>query len=339
MPDVPPFDQLTQRGQRQRLRALALEALARYGVEVQRCSFLTQSYNTLFRVDATDGSRYALRVSPAEIIQAEGIEGIEAAWLRTLRQDTDLSVARVNEAADGSVMVKATVPEVPGQRRCTLFDWVPGRPMNERISRDLVLKAGRLSASVHEHGAAHAPPTPPPVLVADRAIYWKLEPMLDTLTPEYGNLFTEALDRVDRVIAGIWQHPPHPPHLLHGDVTPNNLMTDRGIVTLIDFQDTIWGFEVQDVAITIASLRIFEDADGLANAFRTGYEQVRRWPCEDPTALEALVVARRLDMLNYALYLRRSDLDTHVPAVAALVAGWMRLSPPVSVARTGLRRH
>ena len=318
-----PFDQLTLSGRYRRLRELALQALARYEVHVERCSFLTQSYNTLFRVDAAEGTRYALRVSPAEMIQAEGIEGIEADWLGALRRDTDLSVVRVIEATDGSVTVTVATSDVPGTRRCAMFDWVPGTPMDERINEDLMREAGRLSAGLHEHAAAHAPATPPPVLVADRVIYWEMEPLLDTLVPTYGTLFAEAVDRAQQVIHDLWRHPTDPPHLLHGDLTPNNLIAHRGSVTLIDFQDMIWGFEVQDVAVTLAALWTFEGANALAEAFRAGYEQVRRWPGHDPAILDALIVARRLDMLNYGLYMRKPDLDILVPAAARLVAEWM----------------
>ena len=318
-----PFDQLTPRGQYRRLRELALQALAHYEVVVKRCSFLTQSYNTLFRVDAAEGTRYALRVSPAEMIQGEGIEGVEADWLAALRRDTDLSVAWVIEAADGSVTAKVAAPDVPRSRSCALFDWVPGRPMDERINEDLMRQAGRLTAGLHEHAAEHAPATLPSVLVADRVIYWKMEPLLDTLVPAYGTLFIEAADRAQQAIDDLWRDPPDPPHLLHGDITPNNLIARSGNVTLIDFQDMIWGFEVQDVAVTFASLWAFEGGNGLAEAFRAGYTQVRRWPGYDPVTLGALIVARQLDMLNYALYMRKPDLDTLVPAAARVVAEWM----------------
>jgi Ser/Thr protein kinase RdoA (MazF antagonist) len=39
----------------------------------------------------------------------------------------------------------------------------------------------------------------------------------------------------------------------------------------IDFQDTVLGFEVQDLSITVSALRRFPDGDRLVHAFRTEY--------------------------------------------------------------------
>ena len=52
--------------------------------------------------------------------------------------------------------------------------------------------------------------------------------------------------------------------------------------SLIDFQDLIWGFEVQDVAIALLALNIHGDTGRWAAAFRSGYESVRPWPEADP---------------------------------------------------------
>ena len=69
---------------------------------------------------------------------------------------------------------------------------------------------------------------------------------------------------------------------------PGNVMVSRGRVTLIDFQDLIWGFEIQDVEIALLGLEHFGDAGGLADAFRAGYETVRSWPEADAATIAAL---------------------------------------------------
>ncbi len=140
--------------------------------------------------------------------------------------------------------------------------------MDERMTLDRVRTMGRLSALLHEHGAAHAPAAAPKALVADRVLYWRNEPRLDELVSPYGTLFSEAADRAQRAIDRLWRHPPHAPHLLHGDLVPANVIVSRGVFTVIDFQDLFWGFELQDVAITIADLQRNEDPELLVEAFR-----------------------------------------------------------------------
>ena len=116
------IESLTRPGQNRRLRALAIDALRQYDLDLARCSFVDRAFNTVFRADATDGTAHALRVSPSFRIHADGCEVAEAAWLEALRRDADLPVPRVIPARDGSVVVWASSDGVPDARSCVLFD-------------------------------------------------------------------------------------------------------------------------------------------------------------------------------------------------------------------------
>jgi Ser/Thr protein kinase RdoA (MazF antagonist) len=320
------FERVDEPTQQDHLRALAIRALERYDVVVARCSLVPQSYdtyNTLFRVDTVGGPTFALRLSPEGTIHAQGSEIAEAEWLVALRRDTDLPVPELRTTTDGSLMVELGAAEVPGQRRCALFGWLPGEPMSQHPSADLAAKAGRISALLHQHGAIHSPPSPTTVLVADRVIYWRMESLLDELAPSYGSLFTDATERAQQVLDRLWRDPPHPAQIVHGDLTLYNFMVFKGRLTPIDFQDMIWGFELQDLAITIASIRNFDDANALVDAFYSGYVQVRPLPDHDTETLEGLIAARQLDSLNYALYVRKPELDTVIPHMARLMTEWL----------------
>ncbi len=51
--------------------------------------------------------------------------------LNALARDTDLDVARFVRARDGRRYVHAPGSDVPGERRCVLFEWVPGRILGD----------------------------------------------------------------------------------------------------------------------------------------------------------------------------------------------------------------
>ncbi len=97
----------------------------------------------------------------------------------------------------------------------------------------------------------------------------------------------------------------------------------RGEVTLIDFQDLIWGFEIQDALIALDALAPLDNGPELVDAFRGGYETVRPWPDADPETVEALSAARHLNILNFGLNVRRPDLDSFIARHAGPVVGWM----------------
>ena len=321
------FEDLTPRGRLRRLRALALDALGAYDLEVRRCAFAVRAFNTVFRVDAMDGSTYALRVSPHLRIHADGCEEAEAAWVAALRRDAGVATPAVILAADGSVVLWAEVAGVPEPRSCVLFEWVRGRRLRERLTADRVRKTGEMTAVTHEHAATYAPThesgAPPGVIVADRVLTFRTAHRLDELHPTYGSLLADAVARAQRALDELWRSPPHAPHLLHGDLQPSNVMVHRRDVVLIDFQDLIWGFEVQDVTIALLGLESVGDTGALSDAFRAGYEAVRPWPDAHPDTLAALRAARHLQILDFGLNLRRPGLDDLIARHAAPVAEWM----------------
>jgi Ser/Thr protein kinase RdoA (MazF antagonist) len=184
---------------------------------------------------------------------------------------------------------------------------------------------GAIAARVHEHehGAGYVTERPAGALAADRVLYFRAPNRLAELHAAYGNALDEGLVRAQDALDELWRHPPHPPHLLHGDVQPGNVMISRGRVTLIDFQDLIWGFEIQDLTFALLALGPFDDRAALRAAFRAGYETVRPWPDADPAAVAAITAARHLNIVNYCLSMDRIDLGGLMTRHAEPVAEWM----------------
>jgi Ser/Thr protein kinase RdoA (MazF antagonist) len=96
-------------------------------------------------------------------------------------------------------------------------------------------------------------------------------------------------------------------------------MVNRNELMLIDFQDLIWGFEVQDVSIALLALEHHGDTGAWGDAFRAGYETIRPWPEAAPETLAALRAARHLNILNLGLSVRGPDLEAFIARHAAPV--------------------
>jgi Ser/Thr protein kinase RdoA (MazF antagonist) len=318
------FDDLTARGRVGRLRALARDALSEYDLACVRVSYVAQAFNTVFRVEGADGTTDALRVSPNLRIHADGCEAVEAAWVAALRRDTGLAVPLVVPTRDGAPSANVARPGVPGVRTCVLFEWVGGRPLRQCMRGPHVHRVGALTAVVHEHGASYLHDPPAGALTADRVLYFRIPDRLDELDARYGSVIREAVDRAQRALDALWRDPPHRPHLLHGDVQPGNVMVHGREVVLIDFQDLIWGLEIQDALFALCALEHFDDAPALAEAFRSGYESVRPWPDADAETTAAVRAARHLNILNFGLSPRRADLEPFIARHVDPVVGWMR---------------
>ena len=170
---------------------------------------------------------------------------------------------------------------VPGPRFCSVMSWVHGKIVRERFDHTIAHGMGVVLAGLHEHAADYVPPSIPPGIVANRVVYFGDTSRLANYESTYGSMFVEAIDRVQIQIDELWRSPPHRPHLLHGDFGPQNVMRHRTRLTPIDFQDLQFGFELQDVAITVNDLRRLYNDESLIDAIKSGYRTARPWPLDD----------------------------------------------------------
>src|SRR5205823_2684110 len=108
-----------------------------------------------------------------------------------------------------------------------LFEWARGRRLGETMSLDYADATGRLLAALHEHGAQFDGGRVQPILVGDRALSFVVDDLVPRDGPVWGTLLAEAIDRAQTAIDGLWARPPHAPHILHGDLHPNNIMVWR----------------------------------------------------------------------------------------------------------------
>jgi Ser/Thr protein kinase RdoA (MazF antagonist) len=213
-------------------------------------------------------------------------------------------------------------------RVCLLFEWVTGRSLRTGMTGRRAAALGRLSARLQQDAAAWSPSGAHDVLRADRVLYWQLPDRLAAAGSRFGfgTMFTDAAARAQQVIDWLWENPPHPPHLVHGDLTPQNVIVSplHGLVP-IDFQDTVLGFEVQDLAFTVSALRRFPDGDRLTEAFRAGYSESRPWPDLSPDLFDSLIAARALHQLNLTLNATdMAGLNSYVASHAERAGTWMR---------------
>ncbi len=308
-------------------RGVALEALRSYDVAPQRVRLAAESFHSLVRV-TTASAVYALRVGSVLQIHPESTAAVEAAWHRRLRRQ-GVCVPDVVANMDGELATLVTDAQAKQKSRvCILFEWVAGRSLRTRMTERRSAALGRLSARLQQDGAAWSPPGAEDVLRADRVLYWRVPDQLAAAGSRFGfgTLFVDALARAQSVVDSLWQSPPHLPHLVHGDLTPQNVIVSPQIgLVPIDFQDTVLGFEVQDLSFTVAALRRWPNKDRLTEAFRAGYSECRPWPDVSPALFDSLIAARGLQQMNLTLNMTDiHGLESYVAGHAERVRAWMR---------------
>jgi len=305
-----PFHDLTHRGQGRRLRPHAVRALVAFGVQRARLQQLTAATNVVFRVDADDGRRLVLRMTAPK--SAHSIENVRAeiAWLRALREESNVGVPEPIPTRDGWFVHTLNAPDLPGTWYCTLCGWLPGTMLSERLTPQNLMRHGALAARLHEHGERFSPPdalgirtydspfpysdptfpNPEPIVLFDRCPD-------DVMPPGRVAVFRAACDRVQAEIDRLFEA--RPPHVIHNDLHLWNVLVARGRVFALDFEDLLLGHPIQDLATTLYYYRYRDDGPELLSAFRDGYAAVRPWPEERDGQLETLIVGRNLLLANY----------------------------------------
>ena len=232
------------------------------------------------------------------------------------------SPPEVFDTLDGEPVVRRARAGVPGARVLHAVRMDPGPAAHtDDVARRGACQMGTLAALLHQHAAAHTG-APPPVLIADRVLYWRVENRLSAIAAS-APLIGEALDRAQRFLTELWADPPHPPHLLHGDLTAENILVDHDALVPIDFQDLVWGLEIQDLAIAWNSLAHFGEPERLRDQFRAGYVTVRPWRSSTRRRLRRSSQRGPWHQLNLALTLRKPGLAEFVARAAKFIGEWM----------------
>jgi Ser/Thr protein kinase RdoA (MazF antagonist) len=308
------FEALTTAGQVRRLRKLAVAALAAYDLEPVRLWPLHHGHNTTFGVETAPRSgarqRYVLRTSWPGWRLVPHLEA-ELAFLRILRDETDLIAPTPVTTRSGTQYTKARASGVPGERQCALFEWIDGQLFRRRQSPTGMERVGRFTADLHNFTVAQHERLSG---LARPSVQWERRAGHDgdmdrvmreafqsdgSLLPlERRNLFLSARARVEATMEALgWAPADH--GLIHADLHMGNLLHHRGTIRAIDFDDLGWGHYLYDLAVTQWYIRRRPDFAELSAAHLRGYRQRRPLPADREALIPTFMVARTLMMACY----------------------------------------
>ncbi len=329
-----PFDQLTRLGKLRRQRVNARHALAQYDLEITRADLISADTNLIYRVRATDGRRYILRLAyPGWRTRENAVS--EVMWLDALARDTDIPVPRVLRAKNGSGVVQAGEAGAAHPQHALLTTWLPGTVLGKRLTETNLSKMGKLFGKLHLHAgtwkppAGFAPQTFARFLSRGEPDVLLTEACRDAFTPPQREIITQMRARVEAAYAAL---PPEDLRVIHCDLWHDNIKVYKGELAPFDFEDTIWGYRLHDLAMGLLDLA--EDAgieryEILLPIFREAYERYLPWPAGD---LGILQMGRALWRLNWVANHMRERLPGAVAFNADLFERFERtgkLSAPL----------
>lgn len=307
------FYELPVEKQIESIQKLAAFALTRYEIsEEVEITLLAYRENTVFRVDEiTSGRRFVLRVHRAGYHSDNAIRS-ELAWMAALKE-AGVPTPEVMAGKNGDWVQVVEHAEVAKPRQCDLLGWVEGTepdPQNIVASYRIL---GEINARIHQQAARWKPPR-----YFERHS-WDEDGMLgeNPLWGRFGDLdqLTESqialLNRVrDTARAQLLEFGKTNDRygLIHADLMPDNILVSDGKVSVIDFDDSGFGWNLYDLATALLLHLEQDDYDTIYRSWVDGYRSVHELPDEHLEMLPTLLVARGLVALGWVHTRRETDL-------------------------------
>jgi len=335
-----PFASLTAHGQVRRLHAVALNALAAYDLNIRDIHSVGMFTNAIFRLRTSDGQRYALRIcrpgwrSDIDLFS-------EATWLQAQARETDIGAPVPLAARNGEVIVTAGAEGVPEPRRCAITTWIAGSPLRKCLTPGNLYKMGALLAQLHQHAATFTPPPGFTRRRLDRILARGEQDVLfdascmASLTAQAQTALIQTRQRVERALALLYADPSGQ-RVIHNDLWHGNIKVHHGRLHPLDFEDTVWGYPVQDIAPALQDLMMDtqpEEYDRLQQALRSGYESRLPWPESYEGQIDTLRAGRMLWVANYVARCEREHLAAFMARLAPRLQAFLDTGRIVHVKR------
>jgi Ser/Thr protein kinase RdoA (MazF antagonist) len=249
----------------------------------------------------------------------------ETTWLLALAQDSDIEAPVPQPTRRGEFIIFASLDGAP-PTRCVLHSWIPGVNLGKQLIEPNLEKMGLLFARLHRFSLGW---TPPPGFTQRQMnqVLARAEP--DVLfSPEAAAAFTShnrptwerTREMVQTAYARLYAQPGL--RVIHHDLWHDNIKLHRGRLHPLDFEDTCWGYPLQDIAMAMQDLMQDvppERYEPLLSAFRRGYESLLPWPEAYPGEMDIFRAGRMLWVANWVVLNDRQHLADHLNRLAPML--------------------
>ena len=274
----------------------ATEVLKQYDLgEVTEIESINHEYNSTFAISTAEGIRYALRINiNSQRSKANALAELE--FINHLKANTDLNFASPIANKSGDFFSVVSNEEMGKPLLSVLFSWLKGEELGDEPTEEQLFALGAAMAKMHV-AAAGFELSQGAGLPNLRDVLWETEDLLTTeasqLSSEDQALVRAGLEKIDGVIENLYERDSK--RIIHADMHGWNLMWHEGTLSVFDFDDCGVGLPIHDLYTALYYLDTREqDA-----ALKSGYASVRPIPEHTDHEAKALLLQRRIILLNY----------------------------------------
>lgn len=304
------FFELPAEEQQKSLTAFAHELLTNYGISNARVSCINFEFNATFSVETEIGVKYALRVN---INSTRTIKNMmaEIEWVRQLNRTSGINTPTPIATLKDDFIVSAVHPESGQILSAVMYSWLEGEEIGDEPTSDQLDEVGKAIALLHQESSDFVLSSRSELPTFDD-FFWGTEDFLfsekSRLSVADRSLIQEAHDRIMAYTRDLYET--SPVHIIHADCHGWNLMWHEGKLSIFDFDDCGFGVQAQDLAVALYYL----DTPEQEQALLAGYASIKPLPTYSENAMKALLLHRRLLLLNYLFETKNQEHQEMLPA-------------------------
>ena len=292
------------------LTAFAREILKKYGINDAEVECINFEFNATFSVSTQSGQKFALRLNINSTRVLSNILA-ETQWVRDLARIPSINVPAPIASLDDQFVVSAVHDDSGQMIYGVMYSWLEGEEIGDEPTLDQLRTVGQAIALLHQNssdfelrdGAS---------LPTFNDFFWGTEDFLfsskSRLSASDRSLIEKARDLIMQFTAELYAS--SAVHIIHADFHGWNLMWHEGQLSIFDFDDCGYGVEAQDIAVALYYLDTPEQDAALLD----GYKSIRPLPTYSDNAMKALLLQRRLLLLNYLFETKNAEHKEMLPA-------------------------
>jgi len=292
------------------LTVFAHEILKKYGITDAEVESINFEFNATFSVSTQSGQKYALRLNINSTRTVPNIQA-ETQWVRDLARIPSINVPTPIASLEDKYLVSAHHADSGQTIYGVMYSWLEGEEIGDEPTLDQLHTVGRAMALLHENSSQF--------ILVDGAelptfddFFWGTEDFLfsskSTLIPKDRQLIEQARDLIMMFTDELYAT--SEVHIIHADLHGWNLMWHEDQLSIFDFDDCGYGVEAQDIAVALYYLDTPEQDAALLD----GYKSIRPLPLYSEKAMRALLLQRRLLLLNYLYETKNAEHKEMLPA-------------------------
>jgi Ser/Thr protein kinase RdoA (MazF antagonist) len=235
----------------------------------------------------------------------------EIDWVRHLNHTSGINTPTPIATLKDDFIVSAVHPESGQTLSAVMYSWLEGEEIGDEPTSDQLHEVGKVIAVLHQESSDFVLSSQSELPTFDD-FFWGTEDFLfsekSKLSVADRSLIQEAHDRIMAYTRDLYET--SAVHIIHADCHGWNLMWHEGKLSIFDFDDCGFGVQAQDLAVAVYYL----DTPEQVQALLAGYASVKPLPTYSENAMKALLLQRRLFLLNYLFETKNQEHQEMLPA-------------------------